>query len=271
MIKEARRYTTTPGFAVQVSVVYSEEPVPMLWLPEKNRYWGPLLGFGARSIKLLHRSASYQCRDSRIADGAYSDRRSWTCRCRSPLAQKLRQVRIDTGRPPDSCLAACTGRARPGDWRHPLAGDCLADQRPSAREFPGLIPPVGQRCVVSLPDTTVAAPTTAGIGHGRRRAQAEASLAEQGFDRANERLRVGEVVHGQGKRIGTGVRVGHHGCGWIWGGYGVDSGCRRVCGRPPFRRSWFKDATIHRGTDGRQHRIPARRPCCTSQGTFSQG
>lgn len=135
MIKEARRYTTTPGFAVQVSVVYSEEPVPMLWLPEKNRYWGPLLGFGARSIKLLHRSASYQC-DSGIADAAYSDRRSWTYRCRSPLAQKLRQVRIDTGRPPDSCLAACTGRARPGDWRHPLAGTASrinGPQRASSR------------------------------------------------------------------------------------------------------------------------------------------
>lgn len=131
------------------------------------------------------------------------------------------------------CLASTSTRSASGCWRvmgiafqvdqlvaatRSSGADGLADQWPSARELPGLIPPVGQRCVVSLPDTTVAAPSTAGIGHGRRRSQPETSLAEQGFDRANECLRVGEVVHGQGKRIGTGVRVGHHGCGWIWGG-----------------------------------------------------
>ena len=34
-----------------------------------------------------------------------------------------------------------------------------------------------------------------------------------GCDRAHERPGVGEAVHGQGKRIATGVRVGHRGCG----------------------------------------------------------
>jgi len=45
--------------------------------------------------------------------------------------------------------------------------DCLADQRPSAREFPRLLPPVGC-CVVSLPDRTAAASTTAGRTSGKR-------------------------------------------------------------------------------------------------------
>ena len=72
---------------------------------------------------------------------------------------------------------------------------------------------VNQRGAVSPPDKAVAAPTTAGVRHRRRRAQVEAPLAERGFDRAHERWGVGEVVHGQGKRIATGVRVGHRGCG----------------------------------------------------------
>jgi hypothetical protein len=91
------------------------------------------------------------------------------------------------------CLASTSTRSASGCWRvmgiafqvdqlvaatRSSGADGLADQWPSAREFPGLIPPVGQRCVVSLPDTTVAAPSTAGIRHGRRRAQAEAPLAE---------------------------------------------------------------------------------------------
>jgi hypothetical protein len=59
--------------------------------------------------------------------------------------------------------------------------DGLADQRPSAHEFPGLIPPAGQRGVGTLPDTTAAGPTTAGHTRGRRARDSARRCCEQGF------------------------------------------------------------------------------------------
>jgi hypothetical protein len=47
----------------------------------------------------------------------------------------------------------------------------------------------------------------------RRRQVSGTGGGGRSFDRAHERRGVGEVVHGQGKRIATGVRVGHRGCG----------------------------------------------------------
>jgi hypothetical protein len=59
--------------------------------------------------------------------------------------------------------------------------DGLADQRPSAHEFPGLIPPAGQRGVGTLPDATAAGSTTAGHTREGRAHDSARRCWERGF------------------------------------------------------------------------------------------